>query len=252
MAIISEWFKIIENETVIGTATNLDFARYSEKSGRVHICKAIEGQYVVVNGKYYRDDWMLATSKDSYVDWSPAVVVSIPEAEYDILNRGDESETKIVNTEKTGTDISEKVFTHDETVTLDFVRKRKLSELSSECERSIENGFDLVLGDGVSHHFSLTIQDQLNLLDLQKALNEGNDLVYHADGELAQFYGEDDARDILIGATKWKQYNIVLYNNLKHWINSIEDISVIDAIKYDSVIPNEYCTAVLQTLTENF
>lgn len=254
MALILEWFKVIKDEKFIGAVTDQSFARYSPKSGRIHICKAIDGQYIVVDGKYYRDEWMLPLDPNSYAEWEPATVVSISEKEYDILVNVPAGEPlvvgKLINTESA--DTHEKEPKEAEVATVEYVRARKLKQLSAECNAMIENGFDLVLDDGVTHHFSLTVQDQLNLLDLQRALNEGNDLVYHADGELTQFYSEEDARDILAGATKWKQYNLALYNSLKNWINSIEDISVIDAIDYDSEIPEEYCTAVFQTLTDNF
>lgn len=254
MALILEWFKVIKDGEFIGAVTEQSFARYSPKSGRIHICKAIDGQYIVVDGKYYRDEWMLPLDPNSYAEWEPATVVSISEKEYNVLVNVPAGEPivieKLMNTEPE--DIIEKQPKEEEVATVEYVRSRKLKQLSAECKQMIENGFDLVLSDGVSHHFSLTVQDQLNLLDLQRALNEGNDLVYHADGELTQFYGEEDAQDILTGATKWKQYNMTLYNSFKNWINNIEDISVIDAIDYDSEIPEQYCTVVLQTLTENF
>lgn len=254
MALIMEWFKIIKDEKFIGAVTDQSFARYSPKSGRIHICKAIDGQYVVVDGKYYRDEWMLPLDPNSYAEWEPAKVVSISEKEYNILVDVEPGEPivveRLLNAEPE--DIPAKAPKEEEVVTVEYVRTRKLGQLSVKCNAMIENGFDLVLSDGVTHHFSLTVQDQLNLIDLQKALNEGNDLIYHADGELTQFYGEEDARAILAGATKWKQYNMTLYNSLKNWINSLEDISVIDAIDYDSEIPEKYCTIVLQMLTENF
>ena len=57
---------------------------------------------------------------------------------------------------------------------------------------------------------------------------------------------------ILSAAQRWKSYNIALYNSLKNWVNHINNIEAIDAVKYDSDIPEEYCTIVLQTLAENF
>lgn len=254
MALIMEWFKVTQEDKFVGAVTEQSFARYSPKSGRIHICKAIDGQYVVVDGKYYRDEWMLPLDPDSYAEWEPATVTSISEKEYNLLVNtpsGEPIKTKrLINTDTE--ESVKKAPKESEIATIGYVRKRKLKQLSDICNAMIENGFDLVLSDGVSHHFSLTLQDQLNLMDLQRALDEGNDLVYHADDELTQFYREEDALDILTGASKWKQYNMALYNSLKNWINSIEDISVIDAISYDSEIPEEYCSIVLQSLTENF
>lgn len=252
MAIIAEWFKVICKDQFIGAVTDQSFARYSEKSGRVHICRAIDGQYIIVNDRYYRDSWMLPVSPDSPVEYELATVVSIPESEYDILSRNTslpKTETPVLDT-----GVSEKSADPKNTdiPTINFVRKRKLEELSAECRKSIEDGFSLVLSDGASHHFSMSIPDQLNLVNLQRALDSNEDPVYHADGELMQFYSREDAQDILIGANKWTTYNQALYNSLKNWINNLTDIETIDKITYDSSIPEEYCSVVLTTLSDNF
>lgn len=255
MALINEWFKVIQNGAFIGAVTDQSFARYSPTSGVVHICKAIDGQYLFLNDKFYRDDWMLPLDPKSYVDYEKAMIVSISEKEYNILvdPTVDHTEpiniTQLMDSEK---EIVEHTSTESEVVTVEFVRERKLKELSEVCKATIENGFSLVLSDGASHHFSMSIQDQMNLIDLQRAIDLNEDPVYHADGELMQFYSVEDAQDILIGANKWKNYNIALFNSLKNWINSLTDIEQIDAIAYDSEIPDEYCTNVLQVLTENF
>lgn len=253
MANIAEWFKVIKDSQLIGVVTDQSFARYSEKSGRIHICKAMDGQYIVVNDHFYRDDWMLPLNTDDHTEFEEASVVSIGEKEFDIISRSDSSEpinvSQIIEKEPK---IAEKTPEETEVVTVEFVRKRKLKELSADCEKVISSGFDLVLSDGVSHHFSMSLQDQMNLIDLQRALDMNEDPIYHADGELMQFYSAEDAQDILIGANKWKMYHIALYNSLKNWINSINDIEEIDAVKFDSEIPERYCTAVLQNLAENF
>lgn len=255
MAVIKEWFKVIQNGAFIGAVTDQSFARYSATSGVVHICNAIEGQYLFLNDKFYRDDWMLPVDPKSYVDYEMATVVSISEKEYDILVDPTKDQPEPINVKQlinTEPEAVEHIPSESETATVEFVRERKLKELSEVCRVTIENGFSLVLSDGASHHFSMTIQDQINLADLQRAVDSGNDAVYHADGELMQFYSKEDAQDILLGANKWRTYNLVLFNSLKNWINSITDIEQIAAIAYDSEIPDEYCTDVLQVLTENF
>lgn len=255
MAYIAEWFKVIQGDRFLGVVTDQNFVRYSAKSGRLHVCKAIDGELLVLNDKFYRDDWMLPLGSDTPVEYEAATVVSIPETEYDILNKVNVTEPvnleSLYNTEQEE-EKSEKVPDEITTATIDAVRQHKLEELSAACRESIEGGFDLVLRDGATHHFSLTQNDQINLIDLQTALTLHDELVYHADGELMQFLGEADAQDILLGARKWRNYNLALYNSFKNWINCLEDISAIDAVTYDSEIPDEYCTVVLETLTESF
>jgi len=50
-------------------------------------------------------------------------------------------------------------------ITTEYVREGKIKEMSTMCRRTIENGFDLNLR-GETHHFSLSTQDQLNLMNL--------------------------------------------------------------------------------------
>jgi len=251
MAYIKEWFKVIKDGKFIGAVTEQSFARYSEQSGRVHVCQAIDGQYVIVGDRYFHDSWMLPVNPKSYMNYEEAVVVSIKKKEYDILTAGAEEPAKNETVEIPAEDISKKVSETDE-ITVEFVRDKKLKELSGCCEKAIEDGFSLVLSDGASHHFSMTIEDQINLAGLQRALDSNEDPVYHADGELMQFYSQEDAQDILVGASKWRTYNQALYNSLKNWIGHLTDINQINDIKYDSDIPEEYCSLVLITLADNF
>ena len=250
MAETNKWFKVLFNDELIGVGTFQDFARYSEKYNRVLICDVIDGEYMVMDGKFYHDRWMNPINPKSYIEYEEATVISISEKEYGILSTKPES-YEVVEEDIPETHAQKPININDQ-ITIEGVRKNKLLELSADCQKSIEDGFSLVLGDGASHHFSLSLRDQLNLAELQNSLNLHDDLPYHADGEPMQYYSEPDAQDILCGAKKWKDYNLALYNSFKNWINALEDISVISGITYESEIPDEYTTDVLQTLTENF
>ena len=253
MAYITKWFKVIKDGKLIGAVTEESFARYSPTSKRLHICKVIDGQYLFFEDRYYRDDWMLPVDPECNLSYDMATVISISEKEYNIIVRHEDIElvdAKLLNdtepeTIKKESDISE-------IATIEYVREQKIKELSSVCNRIIEDGFDLVLSDGVSHHFSMSIEDQINLINLELALDRHEDVIYHADGEIAQYYSEEDAHSIISGAHMWSQYNRALFNCFKSWINELNDIETIDKITYDTEIPDEYCSIVLQTLTENF
>ena len=252
MALITEYFKIIRDGELVGTATDLDFARYIPESRRVHICQALSGQYAMADNVFYHDDWMLPVDPESYLDYTDAKVISIPKTEYDILQRAEEGIVKNETVKIPGEEISKKL-SETGAVTLDVVRSSKLHQLSAACAKAIENGFSLVLSDGASHHFSMTSNDQLNLLEMEMSLAANGDSVpYHADGELTQYYGEADAKDILAASKRWKQYNLAYYNSLKNWISHLTDLETIDGITYESDIPEEYCSAVLIDLTSNF
>jgi hypothetical protein len=59
--------------------------------------------------------------------------------------------------------------------------------MSRTCRQTIEAGFDLVLR-GETRHFSLTTQDQLNLMSLGTLVQTQDLIPYHADGEECEFY----------------------------------------------------------------
>ena len=209
MAYIVEWFKVIQNGQVIGVITDQSFARYSEKSGRVHICKANEGQYAVLNDRYYHDDWMLGIDPNCYIGYETATVVSIRESEFTILEEQfrKSSEPVPVKTEIKADELDNvlKKLPATEEATVDFMRETKLSELRDICQKEIEKGVSLVLSDGAPHHFSMSQQDQLNLMELELALMTNLGIApYHADSELTQYFSESDVSQILNATKRWK------------------------------------------------
>ena len=131
--------------------------------------------------------------------------------------------------------------------TIEFVRAAKIKEMSSTCRQTIEAGFNLDLR-GETHHFSLTMQDQLNLMSLSIMAQTQELIPYHADGEETTFYTSNEIHMIIQAATELKVYNTTYYNALKTYINSLETIEEISAITYGTPIPDEYKTDVLKTL----
>ena len=75
-----------------------------------------------------------------------------------------------------------------------FVKSAKLKEMSNTCENLVFSGIDVMLSDGVSHHFSLTEYDQLNLFKLETLARSGEMevLPYHEDDKLCQFFPAQD------------------------------------------------------------
>lgn len=125
----------------------------------------------------------------------------------------------------------------------------KIKEMSGICESTITNGFDIVLSDGKSHHFSLSVQDQLNLITLSTMLASGEEYIpYHADGELCKAYSLEDASAIITTATNFKTYHITYFNSLKAYINSLKSIKTVSAVTYGMEIPDKYKSEVLTAL----
>ena len=122
--------------------------------------------------------------------------------------------------------------------------------MSYECNKTIENGFDVELQEEI-HHFSLTVQDQLNLITLSTMAAQGIEQIpYHADGELCKFYTPAEINAIVNQATIWKTYHTTYFNALKAYINSLQTIEEIGAITYGIELPEEFKTDVLRALEQ--
>lgn len=121
--------------------------------------------------------------------------------------------------------------------------------MSNTCNKVITSGFDAILSDGEVHHFSLTTQDQLNLITLSALAESGETAIpYHADGELCKFYPTEDITKIISTATAFKTYHVSYFNALRVFIESLETIEAIKAITYGVSIPEEYQSEVLKAL----
>lgn len=130
---------------------------------------------------------------------------------------------------------------------LDGVRKAKIEEMSRACNAAIVSGVDVLLSDGEMHHFSLSIEDQINLASLQTLLAAGQEAVpYHADGEPCRFFGLEEFEAVVTSATQWKLYHESYFNNMKVYINRLEDLAEVNSIVYGNPIPEEYMTDVLK------
>lgn len=129
------------------------------------------------------------------------------------------------------------------------IKDAKIEEMSNTCSNVITNGFDVKLSDGEVHHYSLTTQDQLNLITLSTMAAAGeNDIPYHADGELCKYYSAEDIGIITYAATSHKTYHVTYFNSLKAYIASLENIADILNITYGVDIPADYQSDILKQL----
>lgn len=135
---------------------------------------------------------------------------------------------------------------------IELVREAKIREMSQTCEDIITEGVDVVLSNGETHHFSLTVQDQLNLITLTKYVEAGeNHIPYHADGELCIYYTAQDIQAIVSAATIWKTYHTTYFNSLKAYIKSLRSINTISRVVYGCEIPERYQSDVWKEINQN-
>lgn len=117
--------------------------------------------------------------------------------------------------------------------------------MNSKCNKMIVDGFDIKLSDNNIYHFSLTLQDQLNLITSAQMISNGvQKIPYHADGCVCKYYSINDMGKIIEMANLFKTYHISYFNSLKSYIESLQDMEIISAVSYGDEIPEEYQSTV--------
>ena len=135
--------------------------------------------------------------------------------------------------------------------TIEDVRQSKKMEISNACQKTIYSGVDVKLSDGESHHFSLEVQDQLNLFGKQLQVVQGaENIEYHIDGEPCKYFSNADMKAIIESAMAWVSYNTTYCNSVYTWIDALDDIEDVKAITYGSVVPEGHRSPVLVNYME--
>lgn len=142
-----------------------------------------------------------------------------------------------------------------EVIDVDEVRAKKREEISSACNQLIYNGVDVEItenGTAVTKHFSLTVNDQLNLFGKQAQLvqeGESGLFEYHSDGEGCKFFSYANMKKIIETAMAFVSYHTTYCNSFFMWLAALEDADYIQGLKYGDEIPVEYQSEVLQAYT---
>lgn len=132
---------------------------------------------------------------------------------------------------------------------VEIVRENIINQMSAACNAAIVGGVDVMLSDGKTYHFSLQLEDQLNMLSLQGMIASGTEAVpYHADGEECRFFSMDDFTAVTTAATNWKLYNESYFNSLRAYIQSMDTMAELLAVEYGMEVPLEYQTDVLRQI----
>ena len=246
-----KYYKLMKDSKIFGVCNSNDFKYYNPNSNLILSSDEIHGQLIRYKQQLYRDYWMTDLPANFNRAYELVKVAEITDNEFNVLFEMLSKIDYIVESkEESGTPVITVVpSTFQEEPTIEAVRKLKLQELSNICNQTIENGFDTTLSDNVSHHFSLTTQDQLNLISIGQMAANGMEMIpYHADGEICKFYSPDDINNIIEAATQYKIYHTTYYNALKNYVNSLDDINTIQQIEYGVVLPIEYQSDVLRAL----
>jgi len=249
------YYKAIRENEVIGVSScDKDGKDYIDGRGRW--CGLDKAQYISINGNFYHCDWL--NPEDNKGRYETLKIVEISEEEYNDILKAIEDGKEITYEEEIIEEQVEQIVEDEDTSTLEFIKKQKKEYIDKECRLAIYNGFDATLSDG-KHHFSMTIQDQMNILFVQNQVLAGNKKIsYHADGEDYKDYTNNDARIIVTSAMSHKQYHQVYSKVLKKYIDKCNDVEIIKRIEYgvdisslediESVITEEYTLNVGETI----
>lgn len=242
-----KYYKIIQGNSFIGVVNSNNFIYYHPYDRILMAADEILGQYIEYHGKLYRDTWMAPTPNDIEIAFEQGFVIEISQDVYEQFREAIEND-EVIDDEEPEPIVQPVIPNPIEEVTVEFMRESKIAQMSTACRATIESGFDIILNDGESHHFSLSTQDQLNLMTLS-TLAETQELIpYHADGEICKFYSASEIKQIVAEATQFKIYHTTYYNALKEYINGLDTVEEINAITYGVAIPEEYKSDALKIL----
>ena len=213
-----KYYKVIKNKEFIGVGTTLNLRRFQNKHQIMLICNESQVQYIQLGDVLYRANWMWPEITDS-VKYEIADVIRIEKDEYDLLLKAVETNEEIAIEEDPIVEIETVVV---ENPTIDYVRSSKISELKRDCNKAITNGVDIKLSDGETRHFSMSLEDQINLLTM----------AYLADESV---YSADDMKTIIAETNAFKNSHIAKFKKLKDRVNSLNTIQEVSAVNYQEV-----------------
>ena len=107
------------------------------------------------------------------------------------------------------------------------VISQKKSELSAECEKTIVAGVDV--GDA---HYSLTIEDQANILAWMAVAQTGKAVPYHQDGQPCRIYTAEEFMEVANAAVAFKTAQTTYCNLLMRQVEAMTDVDEVKAVKY--------------------
>lgn len=130
--------------------------------------------------------------------------------------------------------------------TLKELRMAKRQEVAAACNQIIYAGINVTLTDGSVEHYSLTIEDQLNLFGKLSQISAGaQQLEYHADGQPCRYYTAADMQAIIQAAMQHVSYHTTYCNALNMWIAGCQSTEELDAVFYGVDVPEAYRSEVL-------
>lgn len=131
---------------------------------------------------------------------------------------------------------------------LPFIMAAKLAEISNMCNAVIVAGVDIELGEeGV--HFNLSIEDQSNINNLFRVVElGGSEFPYQSDGGVCRVYSANEIVQIYIAAQTLITTQTTYHNELKQYVQSLDNAEAISSVEYGMTLPEPYLTEMNEKL----
>lgn len=220
-----KYYKVIVDNNTIGVGSTLDFCKYQAKHKILMTADETNVQFMLLKDKLYRDNWMKAIL-DAPLEFIFATINEIEENEYEGLKQA--FETKMAIPEPVVPEETEEA-TEEYDADLEFVREMKLKELSNACKNAIIAGFDYG-----GEHYSLTIEDQMELTAQYENAKNGLGCQYHADGKNYRKYSIQEITEMYYLMVEHRMKCKFHFNELKQYVNSLSTLSEISAVNFDT------------------
>lgn len=128
---------------------------------------------------------------------------------------------------------------------LEEVVSDKLKEISDACKETIYKGVDVELKDGSVKHFSLKLEDQMNINALLNHVSLGNikaedGVPYHADGELCRLFCIEDFTLVCGRAEDFILRETAYCNHLMAFVRSLETKEDVEKVFYGHELTGEF------------
>lgn len=110
---------------------------------------------------------------------------------------------------------------------IENIISQKKSELSAECEKAIVAGVDVS-----NAHYSLTIEDQANILAWMAVAQTGKAVPYHCDGQPCRIYTADEFMKVANAAVAYKTHHTTYCNLLMRQVEVMTNADEVKAVQY--------------------
>lgn len=134
--------------------------------------------------------------------------------------------------------------------TIEEIRERKISDLSTICNSMIINGVDIDI-NGEIEHFSYKAEDQVNIKNaFDLALRTQLDIPYHQNEGSCKLYTAEQIINLYIAQQTNLTHHQTYFNQIKMFIKTIEDKDTVNAISYGDLLTGQYLDAYNAVMTQ--